>query len=206
MRVMRRYETGRRLVLDSSARWAATSPRQTVMLICLVLGVAALLKLCAQLGSALCIASVQTEFVHDLTRRLYRHCLFHDFAFYRWFPPGKLLTRLSIDIVRMQGIVELVYGTRIRQPVNLVFLAVLLCAIHLKLALAVFAFSCVFVLPVAILSRKLRAVSRKEVGLDATYRVGEPNTWREILATVDAHLSIAQSTVAIQSMEKRIRA
>ena len=45
----------------------------------------------------------------------------------------------------------------------------------------------------------------KEVGLEATYRVGEPNTWREILATVDAHLSIAQSTVAIQEYGKTNR-
>lgn len=49
------------------------------------------------------------------------------------------------------------------------------------------------------------AAAMKEVGLDATYRVGEPNTWREILATVDAHLSIAQSTVAIQEYGKTNR-
>jgi uroporphyrinogen decarboxylase len=38
----------------------------------------------------------------------------------------------------------------------------------------------------------------KELGIEATHRVPEPNTWREVLATVDKHLPIAQQTVAIQ--------
>ncbi len=38
----------------------------------------------------------------------------------------------------------------------------------------------------------------KELGLQATYRVPEPNTWREVLATVDQHLNVAQQTIGLQ--------
>ena len=37
----------------------------------------------------------------------------------------------------------------------------------------------------------------RELGLDATYRVPEPNTWREILATVDRYVPVAQQTVGL---------
>jgi uroporphyrinogen decarboxylase len=38
----------------------------------------------------------------------------------------------------------------------------------------------------------------KELGLQPTYRVGEPNTWREVLSTVDEHVNVAQQTVGLQ--------
>ena len=38
----------------------------------------------------------------------------------------------------------------------------------------------------------------KEVGLVPTYRVGEPNTWRELLQLVDEQLPVGHRTVAIQ--------
>jgi len=38
----------------------------------------------------------------------------------------------------------------------------------------------------------------KEFGLTPTYRVPEPNTWRELLATIDAHVPVAQQTVGLQ--------
>jgi uroporphyrinogen decarboxylase len=41
-------------------------------------------------------------------------------------------------------------------------------------------------------------VALKELGLQATYRVPEPNTWREVLATIDQHVNVAQQTVGLQ--------
>jgi uroporphyrinogen decarboxylase len=38
----------------------------------------------------------------------------------------------------------------------------------------------------------------KEAGLTPTYRVPEPNTWRELLQTIDAHVPVANQTVALQ--------
>ncbi|MGD9719966.1 MAG: uroporphyrinogen decarboxylase [Pirellulales bacterium] len=38
----------------------------------------------------------------------------------------------------------------------------------------------------------------KELGLAPTYRVGPPNTWREVLALIDTQLNIAQQTVGLQ--------
>src|SRR5439155_15981909 len=37
-----------------------------------------------------------------------------------------------------------------------------------------------------------------EVGLKATHRVPEPNTWRELLATIDAGIAVANHTVGLQ--------
>ncbi|MBW3596686.1 MAG: uroporphyrinogen-III synthase, partial [Planctomycetes bacterium] len=42
----------------------------------------------------------------------------------------------------------------------------------------------------------------KEVGLAPTLRVPEPNTWRELLITIDQHLSVAGHTVALQEYGK----
>lgn len=38
----------------------------------------------------------------------------------------------------------------------------------------------------------------RELGISTTLQVPEPNTWREVLATFDAHLSVANQTVAVQ--------
>ncbi|MEC8801760.1 MAG: uroporphyrinogen-III synthase, partial [Planctomycetota bacterium] len=42
------------------------------------------------------------------------------------------------------------------------------------------------------------AAVMREFGLQPTYRVPEPNTWREILTTMDAELSLNNQTVALQ--------
>lgn len=42
----------------------------------------------------------------------------------------------------------------------------------------------------------------KEVGIAPTHRVPEPNTWREVLATVDEHLSVANHRVGLQEYGK----
>jgi uroporphyrinogen decarboxylase len=42
------------------------------------------------------------------------------------------------------------------------------------------------------------AAAMREVGLTPTHRVPEPNTWRELLQTVDAHVPIANQTVGLQ--------
>lgn len=38
----------------------------------------------------------------------------------------------------------------------------------------------------------------KELGLTPTHRVPEPNTWRELLQTIDAHVPVANTTVGLQ--------
>ncbi len=42
----------------------------------------------------------------------------------------------------------------------------------------------------------------KEVGLTPTYRAPEPNTWRDLLTTIDQNLAIAGHTVALQEYGK----
>ncbi|MFK8112006.1 MAG: uroporphyrinogen decarboxylase [Rubripirellula sp.] len=42
------------------------------------------------------------------------------------------------------------------------------------------------------------AAAMREVGLSPTYRVPEPNTWRELLQTIDSNLSIANQIVGLQ--------
>ncbi len=42
----------------------------------------------------------------------------------------------------------------------------------------------------------------REVGLTPTYRVPEPNTWREVLSTVDQHLPVANAKVVLQEYGK----
>src|SRR5687768_15263612 len=44
------------------------------------------------------------------------------------------------------------------------------------------------------------AAAMKEVGLTPTYRVPEPNTWRELLTTIDQGIAVANQTVALQEI------
>ncbi|WP_145072414.1 uroporphyrinogen decarboxylase [Aureliella helgolandensis] len=46
------------------------------------------------------------------------------------------------------------------------------------------------------------AAAMRAVGLTATHRVAEPNTWRELLQTIDAELTITNQKVAIQEYGK----
>jgi hypothetical protein len=41
-----------------------------------------------------------------------------------------------------------------------------------------------------------------DLGLKPTFRVPEPNTWRELLSTIDAHVSVANQTVGVQEYGK----
>ena len=147
---------------------ASEDPLDVVLTVCVILVVASLLRLLLQIGSSLCIARIEIQFLQDLTRRLYAHCLYHDFVFHTWFPPGKLLARLSVDIQRMQSIIQLVYGTRIRQPVTIVLLTVLLFIIDFRLAAIVFLTLPLLLLPGLAIARRVRLASNKEVGLDAS--------------------------------------
>ena len=45
-------------------------------------------------------------------------------------------------------------------------------------------------------------VAMKEVGLTATHRIPEPNTWREVLTYMDAHVPMVHQTVGIQEYGK----
>ncbi|MCA9248085.1 MAG: uroporphyrinogen decarboxylase [Planctomycetales bacterium] len=38
----------------------------------------------------------------------------------------------------------------------------------------------------------------REIGVQPTYLAGEPNTWREVLTTIDAHVPLANLVVAVQ--------
>jgi len=38
----------------------------------------------------------------------------------------------------------------------------------------------------------------KELGIQPSFRVPEPNTWREVLSTIDQHVPVAQQTVGLQ--------
>ena len=167
-RLQDRVSVKRKELLQRLEFLAAERPIDLVYGVCLALAVAALLRLFLQIASSLCIAHVEVNFLRDLTRRLYSHCLYHDFVFLTWFPPGKLLARLSVDIQRLQTIVQLVYGTRIRQPVTIVMLTVLLFIIDFRLAMVVFLSLPLLLLPGLMIARRVRLASSKEIGLDAS--------------------------------------
>ncbi len=58
-------------------------------------------------------------------------------------------------------------------------------------------FHCLSDVPTIVRGPKPLAALR-EAGIEPTYRVPEPNTWRELLKTIDQHLPVANHTVALQ--------
>ncbi|MEQ8822501.1 MAG: ABC transporter ATP-binding protein [Sumerlaeia bacterium] len=155
---------------DAAMVWVTEQSRenpQTVILaMCLIFAAAATIKSALDAGSNAAVARIQVQFQEDLTHRLFRHVLGQDAAFFHWNPPGRIMTRIYNDVAKMGMLVQLVYGARIRQPIHLFFLLVLLFFINGTLALLVLLTLPVIAFPAIFIARRIREVSRKETGAD----------------------------------------
>ena len=156
-------------LFDRVSEWSVRDPARTLLTIGIMLVVFSILRFAAEYISRLFMTRVETEFLHKLTKDLYDHVINHEYSFFRWFPPGKLITRLSLDIYRMQKFIEFVYVTRLKQPFSFIALLLMLFVINYKLAGIMVLFIPLFIIPGIYVSRRVRALSRREIGLDTEY-------------------------------------
>ena len=96
--IVSEFETKKETFLNEIRELAIVDPQKTLIILALVMIGVAFLRLLLSSGSSICIAYIQTKFLHKLMRDLYYHSINHDLVFHNWYPPGKLLTRMMIDI------------------------------------------------------------------------------------------------------------
>ena len=149
--------------------WALKDPTQTIITIGLLLGLFSILRFLIEYIAKLFITKVETEFLHKLTKDLYDHIINHDYPFYQRFSPGKLITRLSLDIYRMQKFIELVYVSRIQHPFTFLSLLVMLFLINIQLAGLTLLVLPLILIPVIYIAKRVRDLSQRELGLDTGY-------------------------------------
>ena len=151
------------------SEWSVQNPPRTLITVGILLLLFSFLRFISIFRSKLIITNVETDFLHKLTKQLYDHVINHEYAFFRRFPPGKLITRLSLDIYRMQRFIEIVYVSRVQYPFTFLSLLLMLFLINYKLAGIILLFIPLFIIPGIYLSRKVRSISSKELGLDTEY-------------------------------------
>ena len=157
------------IIIAEVSDWALNDPTQTIITIALLLGLFSLLRFIIEYIAKLFITKVETEFLHKLTKDLYDHIINHDYPFYRKFSPGKLITRLSLDIYRMQKFIELVYVSRIQHPFAFLSLLFMLFMINIELAGLTLLVFPVILIPVIYIAKRVRDLSQRELGLDTGY-------------------------------------
>jgi len=145
----------------------SSNPVKSLYYLVIIIVIAAVLRIVFLSAANLLMAKVETQFIQKLTYDLYRHIIYHDRIFFTHFPLGKLLSRISIDMLKLRTLIELVYVSKIQYPFQAVLLFVILLIVSLKLALFSLIFFPVIIIPAVILSKKVKKLAGREVGFDA---------------------------------------
>jgi len=143
------------------------NPVESLYYLVVIILFAALLRILFLSAANLMMAKVETQFIQKLTYDLYRHIIYHDRIFFSWFPLGKLLARISMDMLKLRTLIELVYISKIQYPFQAVLLFITLLIVSPKLALFSMIFIPVIIIPAVILSKKVKKLAGREVGFDA---------------------------------------
>ncbi len=167
-RLQASYRQKRDAIKSFAFEGVRRDPVRTVYWICLIFGLATLVRLGLDYASKVCIIHIQTQFQRRLTADLYRHLLNHDLAFFQWYPPGALMNRVYNDIAKFSQAIELTYGTRVRQPITLLFLTILLFMIHAPLAALVLVSVPLLLVPTLLIARTIREISKHETDDDSS--------------------------------------
>ena len=146
---------------------AKRDPVRLVYILCGVFVIATILRALVDYLSRACVVHIQIGFMKYLTHRIYRHAIAHDTIFFAWNSAGRLMQRIYNDVPKIGSLIGLTYGNRIRQPIEFVFLAILLLMIHFWLGLIILVALPIMLLPGIWIAKRIREISRKEVGIDA---------------------------------------
>jgi len=149
--------------------WLRNDPIYSLYILILVIVGATLVRIGLLTLVNLIISRVETKFIQKITYDLYVHIIYHDRVFFSFFPLGKLLARISMDIFKLRTLIELVYVSKIQYPVQIFVLFVALFVVSYKLAFFSMLFFPLIVLPAVYLSKMVKKLAVREVGFDAGF-------------------------------------
>jgi ATP-binding cassette, subfamily B, bacterial len=112
-------------------------------------------------------ASIGEELILDLRTMLYRHVHAMPIAFFTRTQTGALITRLNNDVIGAQRALTGTLGGIVDNLIGVTVTLAVMLALEWRVTLIAVALLPVFVIPARIVGRRLQALSRESMGLNA---------------------------------------
>jgi ATP-binding cassette, subfamily B, bacterial len=112
-------------------------------------------------------ASIGEELILDLRTMLYRHVQSMPIAFFTRTQTGALITRLNNDVIGAQRALTGTLGGIVDNLISVTVTLAVMLALEWRVTLIAVALLPVFVIPARIVGRRLQALSRESMGLNA---------------------------------------
>ena len=125
-----------------------------------ILGIAAVIAT-ASAARFYLVASLGERILVDLRQAVFAHLLSQDVAFYDTHRVGELTSRLGSDVASIRGIVGTTFTVTIRAAITVAGALVMMLVLSPSLALGVIVGGPLVALPIVLLTRRLRRMSRR---------------------------------------------
>jgi ATP-binding cassette, subfamily B, bacterial len=112
-------------------------------------------------------SSIGEEFILDLRTMLYRHVQSMPMAFFTRTQTGALITRLNNDVIGAQRALTGTLGGIVDNLIGVSVTLVVMLALEWRVTLVAVSLLPLFVIPARIVGRRLQALSRESMGLNA---------------------------------------
>ena len=112
-------------------------------------------------------ASIGEELILDLRTMLYRHVQRMPIAFFTRTQTGALITRLNNDVIGAQRALTSTLGGIIDNMISVTVTLIVMFALEWRVTLVAIALLPLFIIPARIIGRRLQALSRESMGLNA---------------------------------------
>jgi subfamily B ATP-binding cassette protein MsbA len=111
--------------------------------------------------SSYLMADAGQRVVHDLRTELFGHILGQATVFFEQRATGRLLSRITNDVTRLQQVVSETFGDLLRESLSLVFFASILVYHDARLALVCITGAPLVVYPLVLLGQRVRRTTRR---------------------------------------------
>ncbi len=138
--------------------------REMLIAVPIAILVVTLIKGAATYGQAVLLAFVGQRIIADLQKRLFRHVIRFDLAFFHDTASGKLVSRMTNDINLMRNAVANAITGAVKDSLTLLFLVGVMFEKDWKLALIAFVVFPLAVYPIVRIGRRMRKVSTSALG------------------------------------------
>ena len=137
---------------------------EMLILVPVAVVIVTVIKGAATYGQAVLMAFVGQRIIADLQKRLFRHVIRFDLAFFHDTASGKLVSRMTNDINLMRNAVANAITGAVKDSLTLVALVAVMFEMDWKLALLAFVVFPIAVYPIIRIGRRMRKVSTSALG------------------------------------------
>ncbi len=177
------------------SQWLLAHQDSAIKIVVLLLIGAALVKALIDYQSKYLFSRVYMSATQDMKIDLYRACLDLDMGALEETTSGNLISRLSSDVSKFRSILSSSLNNALKVPFDLVAFFVVLLYLSAKVTLVTIVALPILIIPLGIVSRKLRSLTRADAEEDA-YLV-------DVMQETLQGLQIVKAFTAEKSEQKR---